>query len=66
MKVRFVQLESDAFLTDIDFITMSPAQRGVYCSLILYLNSNDGKCTFDPPALSRLCGCGPAFQSGSC
>lgn len=57
MKVRYVQLESDAFLTDIDFITMSPAQRGVYCSLILYLNSNNGKCTFDPPALSRLCNC---------
>lgn len=57
MKIRFVQLESDAFLTDIDFVTMSPAQRGVYCSLILYMNSNDGKCTFDPPTLSRLCNC---------
>jgi len=57
MKIRFVQLESDAFLTDIDFVTMSPAQRGVYCSLILYMNSNNGKCTFDPPTLSRLCNC---------
>ena len=62
MKIRFVQLESDAFLTDIDFITMSPAQRGVYCSLILYLNSNGGKCTFDPPTLSRLCNCQSAEE----
>jgi len=38
-----VQLESDAFLTDIDFMNMSSAQRGVCCSLILYLTSNKGK-----------------------
>jgi uncharacterized protein YdaU (DUF1376 family) len=57
MKIRFVQLEADAFLTDIDFIQMSPAERGVYCSLILFLTSNGGTCRFDPPALSRLCNC---------
>jgi uncharacterized protein YdaU (DUF1376 family) len=57
LKVRFVQLESDAFLTDIDFIQMSPAERGVYCSLILYLTSNDGKCRFEPTAMSRVCNC---------
>ena len=57
MKVKFVQLESDAFLTDLDFIKMSPAERGVYCSLILLLNCSGGKCEFDPPALSRLCNC---------
>lgn len=57
MNVKFVQLESDAFLTDIDFITFSPAERGVYCSLIFFLNSNDGKCLFEPLALSRLCNC---------
>jgi len=57
MRIKFVQLESDAFLTDIDFIQMSPAERGVYCSLILFLTSNDGKYTFDSPALSRLCNC---------
>jgi uncharacterized protein YdaU (DUF1376 family) len=57
MKIRFVQLESDTFLTNIDFVQFSPAERGVYCSLILFLTSNDGKCRFDPPALSRLCNC---------
>ena len=51
MRIKYVQLESDAFLTDLDFITMSPAERGVYCSLVLLLNSSDGKCEFDTPAL---------------
>ncbi len=57
MKIKYVQLESDAFLTDLDFIHMSPAERGLYISLILFLYSNDGKCEFNPPALSRLCNC---------
>lgn len=57
MKIKYVQLESDAFLTDLDFIRMTSAERGLYCSLIFFLNSNDGKCEFDPPALSRLCNC---------
>ena len=57
MKIKYVQLESDAFLTDIDFVQFTPAERGVYCSLILLLTSNDGKCMFDPQALSRICNC---------
>ena len=57
MKIKYVQLESDAFLTDIDFVQFTPAERGVYCSLILLLTSNDGKCDFDPQALSRNCNC---------
>jgi uncharacterized protein YdaU (DUF1376 family) len=57
MKIKYVQLESDAFLTDIDFVQFTPAERGVYCSLILYLTSNGGKCTSEPEALSRICNC---------
>lgn len=57
MKIKFAQLESEAFSTDIDFIQFSPVERGVYYSLILFLGSNDGKCEFDPSALSRLCNC---------
>jgi uncharacterized protein YdaU (DUF1376 family) len=57
MKIKYVQLESDAFLTDIDFVQFTPAERGVYCSLILLLTSNDGKCSFEPRALSRMCNC---------
>jgi len=58
MKIKYVQLESDAFLTDIDFVQFTPAERGIYCSLILFLTSNDGKCAFEPAALSRICNCG--------
>ena len=57
MKIKYVQLESDAFLTDVDFIQFTPAERGVYCSLILFLTSNDGKCTSEPQALSSICNC---------
>ncbi len=57
MKIKYVQLESDAFLTDIDFVQFTPGERGVYCSLILLLTSNDGKCEFEPRALSRMCNC---------
>jgi uncharacterized protein YdaU (DUF1376 family) len=62
MKIKYVQLESDAFLTDIDFVQFTPAERGVYCSLILYLTSNNGKCTFEPEALSRICNCDDVEQ----
>jgi len=57
MKIKYVQLESEAFLTDLDYITMSHAQRSVYCTLIFYLTSNKGKCEYKPSALSKLCHC---------
>jgi uncharacterized protein YdaU (DUF1376 family) len=57
MKIKYVQLESDAFLTDIDFVQFTPVERGVYCSLILLLTSNDSRCTFDLRVLSRICNC---------
>jgi len=57
MKIKFVQLESQAFFTDLDFIMMSAAERGVYCTLLLHLYCNSGRCEFDPQALARLCNC---------
>ncbi len=57
MKIKYVQLESEAFLTDLDYITMSHAERSVYCTLIFYLASNNGKCEYKPSALSKLCHC---------
>jgi uncharacterized protein YdaU (DUF1376 family) len=57
MKVRFVQLESEAFLTDIDFMRMSAAERGVYVTLLFYLYCNGAECEFDPQGLGRLCNC---------
>ena len=56
-QVKFVQLESGAFLTDVDFITMTAEQRGVYITLILFLTCNNGKCRFDAEVLSALCNC---------
>jgi uncharacterized protein YdaU (DUF1376 family) len=48
-------MESEAFLTDFDFVAMTLEQRGAYLTLILYLYCNDGKCDLDIPALSQLC-----------
>ena len=55
-KIKFVQLEPGAFLTDPDFIKMTPAQRGIYISLILALYCNNGSLKFDKN-LSKLCCC---------
>jgi len=57
MKIKYVQLESSAFLTDLDFIAMTLEERGLYCTLILYIYSNNGKCELDIPVLSRLTNC---------
>ena len=57
MKVKYVQLESEAFLTDLDFVAMTLEERGAYCTLILYLYSNNGKCELNILVLSRLCNC---------
>jgi uncharacterized protein YdaU (DUF1376 family) len=55
MKIKYVQMESGAFLTDLDFMAMTLEQRGAYLTLILYLYCNNGKCDLDIPALSQLC-----------
>ena len=57
MKIRYVQLESDAFLTDLDFMQFSPAERGVYCSMIFLLNTSGGKYELDANALAKMCNC---------
>lgn len=41
--IKHVQLEPSAFLADMDYQIMSAEQRGIYCSVILYLYANDGK-----------------------
>ena len=55
MKKKYVQMESEAFLTDLDFMAMTLEQRGAYFTLIFYLYCNNGKCELDIPALSQLC-----------
>ena len=55
-KIKYVQLEPGAFLTDPDFIKMTPSQRGIYWSLILALYCNEGSLIFDKN-IGTLCGC---------
>ncbi len=63
MKVKYVQLEYEAFFTDLDFNAMTLEERGAYFTLILYLYSNNGKCDLDVPLLSKLCNKSPkAFE----
>ena len=57
MKIRYVQLESEAFLTDLDFMRMTASERGIYCTLLFHLYCNNGKSELDPPTLARLCNC---------
>jgi uncharacterized protein YdaU (DUF1376 family) len=40
--IKHIQLESGAFISDVDFQLMDAEQRGVYCSIILYLYANGG------------------------
>jgi len=54
-QVKYVQFDVAAFLTDGDFLLMTDAQRGVYCSLIFYLYANGGKCRFVIKNLKHLC-----------
>jgi uncharacterized protein YdaU (DUF1376 family) len=40
--IKHVQLEAGAFISDVDFQLMNAEQRGIYCSIILYLYANGG------------------------
>jgi len=63
MKIKYVQLEPEAFLIDLDFNAMMLEERGAYFTLILYLYSNNGKCDLDISVLSELCNKNPkAFE----
>ena len=63
MKIKYVQLESEAFLTDLDFNAMTLEERGAYFTLILCLYCNKGKCELDISVLSQLCNKTPkAFE----
>jgi uncharacterized protein YdaU (DUF1376 family) len=57
MKIRYVQLESEAFLLDSDFIRMTAQERGIYCTLLFHLYCNNGRSELGPPTLARLCNC---------
>lgn len=52
---KYVSLEPDAFLSDLDFQAMTAEQRGVYCTLLFYLYRNNGRLKYDPDTLATLC-----------
>jgi len=56
-KIKYVQLEPQAALCDIDFQMMTAEERGVYWTIILYLYCNGGRCALDVPAMKALCAC---------
>jgi uncharacterized protein YdaU (DUF1376 family) len=56
-KIRYVSLDSSAFLLDLDFQTMTCEERGAYCSIIFNLNVNDGYLDIDKVLRGNLCNC---------
>jgi len=55
--LRYVQFQPDMDLLDVRFLMMSPAERGVYWTIKLYLYANGGKCEFDEAILAKVTGC---------
>jgi uncharacterized protein YdaU (DUF1376 family) len=56
-KIKYVSLESGAFISDLIFQAMTAAERGVYCTLIFYLYENNGKMPFNAELFKSLCNC---------
>jgi len=56
-KIKYVSLESGAFLSDMVFQVMNAEERGVYCSLIFYLYENNGRLPLNFETLKHLCNC---------
>lgn len=42
VKVQYVQLDASMFFTDEDFLMMDESQRGIYCSIVLFLYCKNG------------------------
>ena len=61
-KIKYVQLEPAAFLSDDDFQMMNDAERGIYCTIIFYMFCNNGRIKNDPKAIKRLCNVTSHFE----
>jgi uncharacterized protein YdaU (DUF1376 family) len=55
--LQYVQFQPSQDLLDVRFQTMSPAERGVYWTIKLYLYANGGKCPLDETMLAKVTGC---------
>ena len=54
-KIKYVQLEPAAYLSDTDWLMMSGEDRGIYHTLIIYLYCNDGKLKYDAENFCNIC-----------
>lgn len=55
LKIKHVQLEPAAFLSDEDFQMMDAEERGIYCTVIFYMLCNNGRIKNDLDGIKRLC-----------
>ena len=55
--LQYVQIQPSKDLLDVRFQVMSPAERGVYWTIKLYLYANGGKFGLDEAMLSKVTGC---------
>ena len=55
--LQYVQFQPSQDLLDVRFQMMSPAERGVYWTLKLYLYANGGKFPLDEAVLAKVTGC---------
>jgi len=55
--LRYVQIQPSKDLLDVRFQMMTPAERGVYWTIKLYLYANGGKCPLDEEMLAKVAGC---------
>lgn len=49
------KLEAGAFLADAEFQLMTAAERGLYCTMVLYLYCNGGRWKPDKKRMKKLC-----------
>lgn len=61
-KIKYVQLEAAAFLSDDGFQMMDAAERGIYCTIIFYMLCNNGRIKNDPQAIKKLCNVTSNFE----
>lgn len=56
-KIDYIQLESRAFPEDFEWLSMSPVDRGIYHSLLIFLACNEGSLPSNESRLGHLCNC---------
>lgn len=54
-QAKYFQFEPAAFMSDIDFMSMTAAERGCYCTIIFCLYCNGGRIENDLATLAKIC-----------